>query len=468
MPPSRRFPWWRDGAWAANYRKLFAATTISNLGDGVGADRLPVAGDGGHPQPAADRPRRRRPAAAVAAVHAARRRDHRPQRPAAADDRRQRRPRPCSPLVVAVAVLAAGARCRRPTRSTRWSAPSGSCTSLLLVATLLLGTCEVLHDNSAQTFLPADRRRPPTSSKANGRMYSAEMVANKFVGPPLGQPAAGRRVRAADRGRRRLVRRRRRARVLASPPPAPAAPAPRPRRRREPWQGRAGRGVPLAVAPPAAADVRHHARLPQHAAARCSFATLVLFGQEVLRHVGRPVRRDDDAVGASAACSAGGSASRIAERIGAGAVGAADLWSAWRVRARRRPRCRRGRSSPCCSASTMFTGDALERDHGEPAPGGHPRPTARPGQQRLPVLRLGGDPDRRADRRRPGRRRSTARCRGSGRCGCRGSSPARPSSCSPLVVVRSLTHVPGSTPYGPAGKVADPAGSGDRVGTATR
>ena len=55
---------------------------------------------------------------------------------------------------------------------------------VLLVATLLLGTCEVLHDNSAQTFLPAVVDDADLE-QANGQMYSAEIVANQFAGPPL-------------------------------------------------------------------------------------------------------------------------------------------------------------------------------------------------------------------------------------------------------------------------------------------
>lgn len=55
----------------------------------------------------------------------------------------------------------------------------------LLVATLALGCAEVLRDNAAQTILPsivpADQLE-----RANGRMWSAEGVANTFVGPPLG------------------------------------------------------------------------------------------------------------------------------------------------------------------------------------------------------------------------------------------------------------------------------------------
>jgi MFS family permease len=56
---------------------------------------------------------------------------------------------------------------------------------VLLLATLLLGTAEVLRDNTAQTILPAI---VPTDrlEVANGRMWGAEMIANSFVGPPLG------------------------------------------------------------------------------------------------------------------------------------------------------------------------------------------------------------------------------------------------------------------------------------------
>ena len=55
---------------------------------------------------------------------------------------------------------------------------------LILVATLLLGIAEVLYDNSAQTFLPSIVHAD-NLEKANGRMWSAELVANTFAGPPL-------------------------------------------------------------------------------------------------------------------------------------------------------------------------------------------------------------------------------------------------------------------------------------------
>jgi MFS family permease len=55
---------------------------------------------------------------------------------------------------------------------------------LILLATLLLGVAEVLYDNSAQTFLPSVVHAD-NLEKANGRMWSAELVANTFAGPPL-------------------------------------------------------------------------------------------------------------------------------------------------------------------------------------------------------------------------------------------------------------------------------------------
>lgn len=56
---------------------------------------------------------------------------------------------------------------------------------VLLVATLALGTAEVLRDNTAQTFMPAIVDHDQLE-RANGRMWSLESVANTFLGPPFG------------------------------------------------------------------------------------------------------------------------------------------------------------------------------------------------------------------------------------------------------------------------------------------
>jgi MFS family permease len=61
---------------------------------------------------------------------------------------------------------------------------------VLMGAALLFGMAEVLRDNAAQTFLPAIVE-PDGLEKANGNLWGAEMVANSFVGPPLGSLLLG-------------------------------------------------------------------------------------------------------------------------------------------------------------------------------------------------------------------------------------------------------------------------------------
>jgi MFS family permease len=60
----------------------------------------------------------------------------------------------------------------------------------LLVGSMLFGMAEVLYDNSAQTILPA-MVVPEGLERANGNLWSAELVANSFVGPPLGSLLIG-------------------------------------------------------------------------------------------------------------------------------------------------------------------------------------------------------------------------------------------------------------------------------------
>lgn len=56
--------------------------------------------------------------------------------------------------------------------------------AMIYVAAILLGLAEVLRDNSAQTLLPSMVREDQLES-ANGRLAGAELVANSFIGPPL-------------------------------------------------------------------------------------------------------------------------------------------------------------------------------------------------------------------------------------------------------------------------------------------
>ncbi|MDJ0924561.1 MAG: MFS transporter [Acidimicrobiia bacterium] len=61
---------------------------------------------------------------------------------------------------------------------------------VLLIASLLFGFAEVLRDNAAQTILPG-LVEPEGLEKANAQMWGVEMVANSFVGPPLGSLLIG-------------------------------------------------------------------------------------------------------------------------------------------------------------------------------------------------------------------------------------------------------------------------------------
>lgn len=91
-------------------------------------------------------------------------------------------------LGIAMAVLVTQSQLSTPEAIERGlgSPPEGSGLLLVLVyfAAFLLGTAEVLRDNSAQTLLPSIVAKEHLE-KANGRMWGAEMVMNSFVGPPL-------------------------------------------------------------------------------------------------------------------------------------------------------------------------------------------------------------------------------------------------------------------------------------------
>ena len=91
-------------------------------------------------------------------------------------------------LGIAAAVLVTQADLSPPADIASGAAePPGSAGLLLVLvylAAFLLGTAEVLRDNSAQTLLPSIVEKD-NLEKANGRMWGAEMVMNSFVGPPL-------------------------------------------------------------------------------------------------------------------------------------------------------------------------------------------------------------------------------------------------------------------------------------------
>ncbi len=91
-------------------------------------------------------------------------------------------------LTIAVAIIVWQASSSLPDLDTIAQAEISTNWSLYLVilfASLLYGMAEVLRDNAAQTFMPQIVEKEKLEV-ANGRIWSAEYVTNSFMGPPLG------------------------------------------------------------------------------------------------------------------------------------------------------------------------------------------------------------------------------------------------------------------------------------------
>jgi MFS family permease len=167
-----------------NYRKLFTASTISNLGDGVGQIAYPWLASAVTRNPVL-----------IALVAVAQRLPWLVfSLPAGViTDRHDRRllmvganaARAVLTLFVASAVLWRADRLPGPDELEQVVGTEAVLYLCVLAATLLLGVGEVLYDNTAQTFMPrlVDQAE---LERANGRMFSGELVANQFAGPPLG------------------------------------------------------------------------------------------------------------------------------------------------------------------------------------------------------------------------------------------------------------------------------------------
>ncbi len=81
--------------------------------------------------------------------------------------------------------LIIGADCLRIVISLALTATPGTAPVLLMAAlSFILGSAEVLRDNTAQTFTPSVVEKTQLE-QANGAMWSAEQLAGQFVGPPL-------------------------------------------------------------------------------------------------------------------------------------------------------------------------------------------------------------------------------------------------------------------------------------------
>jgi MFS family permease len=167
-----------------NYRRLFGAATISNLGDGVALVAYPWLASAITRNPLL--------IALIVVV----------QRlpwllfalPAGVlTDRHDRRllmiganaARAAITAFVAVGVISRGTDLPGPDELDSVISTDTFLYLCVLAATFLLGAGEVLYDNCAQTLMPS-LVRPDQLEVANGRLWAAQEVANQFVGPPLG------------------------------------------------------------------------------------------------------------------------------------------------------------------------------------------------------------------------------------------------------------------------------------------
>lgn len=156
-----------DRPLGGGYRALWAASAVSNLGDGVRKAALPLLAASLTRDPAlvAGLAFAGRAPWLLLALHAGALTDRSDRRTVLWTTAAAR-----AVVVAVVAVAVAGG----------WHG-----LALLYAAAFLLGAAEVLFDNAAQTIVPAlvpaDRLEA-----ANARLYAAEVVADNFAGPPLG------------------------------------------------------------------------------------------------------------------------------------------------------------------------------------------------------------------------------------------------------------------------------------------
>ena len=177
------------GALGPSYRKLFVATAITNLGDGMGTVAYPWLASAVTRNPLL-----------ITLVGVA-------QRlpwlvftlPAGViTDRIDRRRamvlmdtlRGVITAVLAVAVAVRSHALPAPDAVEHLVHTDLTLYGVVVISTLLLGMAEVLRDNSAQTLMPSIVRTDQLEH-ANGRLWSVESIANTFVGPPLGSLLIG-------------------------------------------------------------------------------------------------------------------------------------------------------------------------------------------------------------------------------------------------------------------------------------
>ena len=380
------------GRLGRSYHKLFAASTISNLGDGIGLIAYPWLASAVTRDPLL--------VALVAAV----------QRlpwllfslPAGViTDRYDRRSlmvgsnitRAILTLAVAAMVVGQGNGLPGPGQLDDANLVINTNSTLYIVvlgATFLLGTAEVLYDNTAQTIMPSlvDEAH---LEKANGRLWSAEQVTNTVGGPAAGAAllalafAAPFFVDALTFALSALL-------VYSIPRPSPK---PKAVGDRKPWKEELSEGFQW---------LWHHELLRPLAITlgllnmvfTLSMAAFVLFAPRGAGHLTGRVcdrvnrwcrRRDHQRVDRFGGLPA--------SRIRTFTVADARRWRPDNHHHRCHLAVARGLADVC---AVDVCRRAVECDHGFASPVDHPRPSARAGKQRLPVLCVGHDSHRRSPR----------------------------------------------------------------------
>ena len=173
----------------ASYWKLWSATAISNLGDGISLVAYPWLASATTRSPLliALIPLAQRLPWLIFTLPAG-----------VITDRYDRRKiivamdflRGILTLAVGFGVLAGAKSLPALTNITQLQSTHFTLYFLLLITALLFGFMEVLRDNSAQTLMPS-LVESQNLEKANGRMWSAESLTNSFIGPAVGSLLLG-------------------------------------------------------------------------------------------------------------------------------------------------------------------------------------------------------------------------------------------------------------------------------------
>lgn len=157
----------REGRLGRNYAKLWTASVVSNLGDGVDSAALPLLAEA----------LTRDPLLFAGVAVASRLPWLLLSLPAGAiADRVDRRRLMVIANLARFGLMSVLGVSVVTDRASIW---------LLYVVALGLGSFEVLFDNAAQTIMPSVIAREQLE-RGNGRLFAGEIVANQFVGPPLG------------------------------------------------------------------------------------------------------------------------------------------------------------------------------------------------------------------------------------------------------------------------------------------